>query len=338
MDEVRDSALKNFKFRNLHPNIFLGTASDRYAGWVGQVYSENRYEKSITRRVKKVGGRTFTEEVLPVESVREYFQHFRILELDFTFYRPLIDSEGKPTQNFHLLRLYRKYVNNEDRLLLKVPQIIFAKKLFRNNAYIDNDTYLNPEIFNRQFYEPAVEILGPCLHGFVFEQEYQKKQDRISPEKQAEELDTFFSSVPDDSRYHLEFRTESLLSDPVFEVLERYGVGQILSHWTWLPSLSRQFSLSGRRFLNRSGCCVIRLMTPRGIRYEDAYARAHPFNALVDGMLNPEMIQDTAALMCSAINQGIQISVIVNNRSGGNAPLIVQKITRLFLDMIPHQA
>jgi len=338
MDEVRDSALQNFKFRNLHPNIFLGTASDRYAGWVGQVYSENRYEKSITRRVKKVGGKTFTEEVLPVESVREYIQHFRILELDFTFYRPLIESEGKPTQNFHLLRLYRKYINNEDRLLLKVPQIILAKKLFRNNEYIDNDTYLNPEIFNRQFYEPAVEILGSCLHGFVFEQEYQKKQDRISPEKQAEELDTFFSSVPDDSRYHLEFRTESLLSDPVFEVLERYGVGQILSHWTWLPSLSRQFSLSGRRFLNRSGCCVIRLMTPRGLRYESAYARAHPFNALVDGMLNPEMIQDTAALMCSAISHGIQISVIVNNRSGGNAPLIVQKITRLFLDMIPHQA
>lgn len=337
MDDIKESALQHFQFRNLHPNVSLGTASDRYAGWLGQVYSENRYSTAITRRVKKVGSKTFTEEVLPVESVKEYFQHFRILEIDFTFYRPLIDSDGKPTQNFHLLRSYRQYLNKEDRLLIKVPQIILAKKILRNGAYIENDQYLNTGLFTRQFYEPALELLGPCIHGFVFEQEYQRKQDRPSPGQQANELDGFFSAIPGDSRYHLEFRTESLLSDPVFDVLERHGVGQILSHWTWLSPLSRQFSLSGKRFFNRGKSCVIRLMTPKGVRYEDAYAQAHPFNTIVDGMLNPEMISDTAMLMCLAINEGIQISVIVNNRSGGNAPLIVQKISRQFLDMIPHQ-
>ncbi|HEN20978.1 MAG TPA: DUF72 domain-containing protein [Desulfobacteraceae bacterium] len=336
MDEMKGSALEKFRFRDLHPGILMGTASDRYAGWTGQVYSENRYEKSITPRVKKVGSRTFTEEVLPVESVREYFQHFRVLEIDYTFYRTLIDSSGMPTQNFYLLRSYRQYADEEDRLLLKVPQFITAKRILRNGAYIENDTYLNSELFTRRFYEPAVEILDSCLHGFVFEQEYQRKEDRTPPERQAEELDRFFSSVPADPRYHLELRTERLLSAPVFDVLEKHGVGQVLSHWTWLSPLSRQFSLSGRRFFNGGKRCVIRLMTPRDVRYEDAYALAHPFNALVDGMLDRKMVTDTAELMIQGVNEGIEVSVIVNNRSGGNAPLIVQKISRQFLDMIPH--
>lgn len=38
-------------------------------------------------------------------------------------------------------------------------------------------------------------------------------------------------------------------------------------------------------------------MTPIGLRYEEAYAKAHPFDRLVEGMLQPEMVADTAALM-----------------------------------------
>jgi len=34
------SEIERFIFRNLHDNLFTGTASDRYAGWLGQIYSE----------------------------------------------------------------------------------------------------------------------------------------------------------------------------------------------------------------------------------------------------------------------------------------------------------
>jgi uncharacterized protein YecE (DUF72 family) len=309
----------------------MGTASDRYAGWIGQIYSYRRHAGLISRRSKTVGGKTFTEEVMPVESVEEYFQHFRVLELDFTFYRPLLDREGKPTQNFHVLRNYSQYLNKEDRLILKVPQTIFAKKLRRGSTYVENDQYLNPEIFMRQFHEPALGLMAPWLDGLIFEQEYQRKKDRSSSKELARELDLFFGAIPKDGRYHVELRTDSLLSDPVFNVLEKHGVGQVLSHWTWLPPLSRQFALSGGRFLNSDRRCIVRLMTPRGMRYEDAYARAHPFNALVDGMVNPQMLDETVELIQAAINEDVQINVIVNNRSGGNAPLIAQEIARQFL-------
>ncbi len=332
MPERKSLNLKNFEFRELHPGVFMGTASDRYAGWIGQIYSGRRYAGLTKKRQKRVGGKNFAEEVLPVESVEEYFRHFSVLELDFTFYQSLLDEDGKPTRNFHALRTYSQYLNKEDRLILKVPQTVFARKLRRGGRYIENDQYLNPNIFTSRFYKPAVGLLAPWIAGFIFEQEYQRKQDRPSPKAMAWELDDFFSAIPEDSRYHVEIRTEALVTGPVFNILEKHGVGQVLSHWTWLPPLSRQFASSGRKFLNKGMNCIVRLMTPRGVKYEDAYARTHPFNGMVDGMMNPEMVDETVDIMRAAIENGVQTNVIVNNRAGGNAPLIAQKIAEQFLE------
>jgi uncharacterized protein YecE (DUF72 family) len=333
MSERETLELKNFYFRGLHPQVFLGTASDRYAGWIGQIYAKERYTDKITRRKKSVGKRSFVEEVLPVDSVEEYFHHFRVLELDFTFYRLLLEEDGRPTPNYHVLQKYRQYLKENDSVVVKVPQVICAQKLWRGGKFGENKTYLNQDIFTRQFYDPAVTILGPFLSGFIFEQEYQRKKDRSSPKELAADLDIFFEEIPKDNRYHLELRTEAYLSAPVFEVLEKHGVGQILSHWTWLPSLDKQFAKSGRRFLNSGGQSIIRLMTPRGARYEEAYEEAHPFDALVPSMLQPAMVEETAELMWEAIDNNIRINIIINNRAGGNAPLVGQQIGMRFLEM-----
>ena len=106
MAKASESSSKSFLFRDLDSNILIGMASDRYAGWIGQIYSEGRYEKGITRRSHKVGNKAFNEETLPVESVAEYFEHFPLLEIDYTFYRLLLEKDGKPTQNFHVLKSF----------------------------------------------------------------------------------------------------------------------------------------------------------------------------------------------------------------------------------------
>ena len=124
-------AAKEFQFHSVPPGILFGMASDRYAGWIGQIYSEGRYEKEITRRTHKVGDKSFTEEILPVESVAEYFEHFPLLEIDYTFYRPLLEKDGKPTSNFHILKNYRQHLKAGNLVLLKVPQVIIARKLRR---------------------------------------------------------------------------------------------------------------------------------------------------------------------------------------------------------------
>jgi len=254
---------ETFKFRGLHPEVSIGTASDRYAGWIGQVYSADRYASRVRSRQHKVGGRSFTEKVLPIESVQEYFEHFGVLELDFTFYRPLLETDGSPSQNYHVLQNYRQHLGEDDPLLV-------------------------------------------------------------------EDMDRFFESIPRDDRYHMEIRTEPLLTPSLFSVMRRHGVGQVLSHWTWLPSLRRQFALSDHTFTNAGGHSVLRLLTPRGVRYEDAYAKAHPFDRLVEGMATPEMIEDTVGLMEKGIEKKARMNVIVNNRAGGNAPLTARQIVSRF--------
>ena len=100
-----------------------------------------------------------------------------------------------------------------DLVLLKAPQIVIARKLRRGGAFVENENYLNADIFTKQFYQPAVEILGPCLNGIIFEQEYHVKNDRIPISKLAQDLDEFFGKIPKDTRYHIELRTEAYLAD-----------------------------------------------------------------------------------------------------------------------------
>ena len=157
-----------------------------------------------------------------------------------------------------------------------------------------------------------------------------RKKDRLPIKEVAEDLDRFFGSIPEDTRYHIELRTEAYLSFPIFRVLEKHGVGQVLSHWTWLPSPNNQLNRAGNRVFNSGGQRIIRLMTPMGMWYENAYAKAHPFNKLIDGMLQSQMVKETAGFMRGAAEKSIETSVIINNRAGGNAPIIAQKVAEEF--------
>jgi hypothetical protein len=230
MSRPNDLDLESYCFRGLHRDVFVGTASDRYAGWIGQIYSEDLYRGRIISRTKKVGGKSFREKVLPVDGLGEYFNHFPVLEIDYTFYQLLLDPHGTPTQTFHVLKSYGEHMTDADSLILKVPQVVFAQKIRHGSGYMSNDTYLNPQIFTQRFYMPAIDLLGARLRGFVFEQEYQRKDERTPAPKLAEALEGFFGAIPIDQRYHIEFRTESYLDKTVFAVLEKFGIGQVLSH------------------------------------------------------------------------------------------------------------
>jgi len=67
-------------------------------------------------------------------------------------------------------------------------------------------------------------------------------------------------------------------------------------------------------------------MSPLRVGYEDSYAKAFPFDKMIDGMMNPAMVEDTVRLIRDTIELGIKVVVIINNRAGGNAPLIAQEI------------
>jgi hypothetical protein len=90
------------------------------------------------------------------------------------------------------------------------------------------------------------------------------------------------------------------------------------------PPLRKQLTKADGRFFNKES--VIRLLTPLGMRYDDSYEKAYPFDSLVEGMMQPEMVLDTVEIIKAAIEKGIMVNPIINNRAGGNAPLIAREI------------
>ena len=71
---------------------------------------------------------------------------------------------------------------------------------------------------------------------------------------------------------------------------------------------------------------VIQLITFLRMSYEESYAKAFPFDKMVSGMLDPEMIKNMAIIVNEAMQDKIQVNLIINKRAGGSAPLIAQKI------------
>lgn len=340
----RRARIAQYDFRLVHPHVLFGTASDRYAGWIGQIYPE-AYTAQVKTRKKKLGGRMFEERTLPVESVRDYFDHFGVLELDFTFYRPLREADGTPSSNLFVLQQYADEAPEDATFLLKAPQAYFARTLRRSQGgtvfYEENPDFLNAAAYSTRFLQPAREILGERLAGILFQQEYQRVSEGPTPEENIVELDGFFRDISSDVQSHLELRSEHLLIPPYFDWLADRGLGYIFSHWTWLPPIRNQWKRCGGRFTAANGQVIARLLTPRNVKYADAYAAAHPFDRTVPAIAETQqardMVLDATALAFQAERQGALLNVIANNRAWGNAPELAQAVAHRVLDEVERR-
>lgn len=334
----RLDAIERFDFRDLHPRLKFGTASDRYGGWIGQIYAEGRYP--VSTRKRKVGGSSLEERTLPVESVAEYFEHFSILEIDFTYYRPLLDAENMPAPNYHVLAQYAEHAPPAARFLLKAPQQFTSPVLRRSSGgrveHVPNDLCLDIDAYVTTFLEPAADLLGERLAGVIFEQPYQRVSDTPPTDMHIGELDIFFSEVPDLTQTHLEVRSPHLLTPPFFDWLDTVGLGFTFSHWTWLPPIIDQWKKTGGRFTAANRTAVIRLLTPLRMSYEESFRLAFPFEAPTPELAGtPEakrMIDETTALAYQALDQEVTLNVITNNRAFGNSPALTQALAHRFLD------
>ena len=337
----RRTAVDAYDFRDFHPHVRFGTASNRYGGWIGQIYPAEQYADRVSTRSRKMGGQTFTERRVPIESVRDYFEHFEVLEIDFTFYRPLLEADGEPGSNYHVLSNYADYAPTDASFLLKAPQKFFARSLRRDGQFVDNPSFLDAESYVETFHEPALDILGDQLDGLIFQQEYQRVADSPSPAENVDQLDNFFGALPATPQSHIELRSEHLLRGPYFDWLAARGLGHVFSHWTWLPPIRRQWALAGERLTAENGQVVTRLLTPRNMKYAEAYATAHPFEEPVPQLSETEqahdMVLDTTALAFRAEAQNALLNVIANNRAWGNAPDLNRAIAHRILDEVERR-
>jgi uncharacterized protein YecE (DUF72 family) len=339
---LRDE-IEAFDFRHIHPDVYFGTASDRYAGWIGQIYSP-AWESQVTSRKRTLGGRRFDERQFPIESVGEYFEHFRVLELDFTFYRVLVEPDGNAGPNWFVLKQYADHAPDHARFYLKAPQQVFARILRDGKGYRDNPDYLNADMFMKGFLDPARAMLGDRLGGVICEQEYQRKAESPPVAEHVAALARFFDEVGSmseedpgkDLGCHLEIRSPHLLLPEYFDWLEATGIGHVFSHWTWLPALREQWEMSGHRLTSARQEVVARLLTPLRVPYAKAYATAYPFDRPVPEIATSkggqDMVLDTVALGMQALKHDSAPIILLNNRAWGSAPDLARQVASRLAD------
>jgi uncharacterized protein YecE (DUF72 family) len=337
----RRAEVARYDLRHLHPRVRVGTASDRFAGWMGQVYPRDVWAERVSTRSKKSGGETLEERLLPVASVEDFFLHFGVLELDFTFYRPLLEKDGRSSPALFTLQEYAEHAPANARFLLKAPQAFSARRVRRSAGgqaqFVDNPDYLDAAAYTDRFLAPALDALGADrLAGVIFEQEYARVNESPHPEAFVGALDAFFADVPDTAQAHLEVRSPHLLVPPYFAWLETRGLGFVFSHWQWLPALKEQWALAGERFTAANGEAVLRLLAPREMRYERSLALAHPFDAPVPELAATpqarQMVDEATALLYKAVEADVTMNAITSNRAWGNAPDLARTLADRFLD------
>lgn len=284
--------------------IRFGTSTWAYEGWQGQVYTR-AYAKS-----------RFAQECLG-----EYCQYqyngaplFRTVGNDAAFYRPPTASQ---------LQRYLHQIPEDFQMCFKVWEEITIPAFARHPRYgakagQANPRFLDAALFNDLVLTPFREArfaphLGPLLFEF--------QRHGLPTDEWCMQLDRFFRQLPRAFRYAVEIRNAGLLGADYHHILAAHGVAHVYNHWSLMPALVEQHRRLGGF---TAPFTVVRLLTPLGITYEAAKKRAAPYDRLVDVL--PEMRRETVSLVRSAVSEGRQAYVLVNNRAEGNAPRTIQAL------------
>jgi uncharacterized protein YecE (DUF72 family) len=288
---------------SLSPFIHFGTSTWAYEGWQGIVYHKPYPKKR------------FKQDCLAEYAEYEYEEEriFRTVGFDFTFY-------GPPSAD--LLRHYAAQLPQGFRACSKVWEEItvpvypaglrYRKKAGPNPHFLDVDYFL--EMVLPPFDEAFRDHTGPFMFEF--------QRSGIEPENFLPQLDHFLSRLPKQYQYAVEVRTPSLLGARYHDTLKAHGVAHVYNHLFGMPSLMDQHHALGQSFPTQF--TVLRLLTPRTMKYHDAVKAYEPYNKLVKPL--PDMRQETLTLIDQAVTEEVRAHVLVNNRSEGSAPLTIQAL------------
>jgi len=288
-------------------DIFIGTSSWKYEGWLGQIYTRDRY---LSR------GR-FSQKRFQDECLSEYAETFPIVCGDFSFYQ-------FPSEQY-----WRKLFGSAPAKLqfaFKVPEDVTVKQFPRHPRYgtragDDNSSFLDAPLFQSAFldllapYQPRVAVLILEFGSFA-------RQCFADTGAFLEQLDPFLAALPRDFRYAVEIRNPEFLSPEYFACLRSHGVAHIFSAWTRMPEIGIQSNL---RDAYTADFTIARALLRRGRPYEEAVAKFTPYERVQDP--NPDTRDALRRLIAHARERHQPSYIFVNNRLEGNAPETIEAIT-----------
>jgi len=280
--------------------LFLGTSSWKYEGWLGQIYTPERY---FTR------GR-FSAKRFEQECLNEYAETFPIVCGDFAFYqfptaafwRKLFDQVPAPFQ-----------------FAFKVPEEITLPVFpslprYGLRAGRGNPNFLSADIMKVQF----LDLLTPyadrvALLIFEFGAGIGRAFDGVK--NFGEALSEFFAALPTTFRYGVEIRQAQFLEPEYFRALTEQGVAHVFNSWTEMPGINEQ---TGNSEAFTANFTAARALLRPGRGYENSVRMFSPYREIREP--NAEVRSALRALLVRAKKRAEPTFIFVNNRLEGFAP------------------
>ena len=284
-------------------NIFIGGSSWKYEGWLGQVYTRERY---LARG--RFSRRTFESECLA-----EYAETFPTVCGDFAFYQ-------FPPEEFW--RKLFAHVPRSFRFAFKVPEQITCKVFPTHPRYgpqagRENAAFLDAGMFQEMFLRPLLPHREKTAL-LIFEFGAFGRRSFADPGEFLDRLDPFLAALPPEFRYAVEIRNPEFLARDYFACLRAHRVAHVYNAWSKMPELRYQIALPDSATANFLVC---RALLRRGRMYEDAVTTFAPYTEIQDP--NPEARDSMKVLIGRARENKQFLFLFVNNRLEGNAPLTI---------------
>jgi uncharacterized protein YecE (DUF72 family) len=286
--------------------IFIGASSWKYEGWLGQVYTRDRY----------LARGAFARRHFEAECLNEYARTFPIVCGDFSFYQ------------FPSGQYWRRIFASAPgslRFAFKAPEQVTAKVFPEHPRYgaqggTVNRDFLDAALFNGSF----LERLAPYRHqvaAVILEFGAFSRQSYAHVREFLDDLDGFLGALPREFRYSVEIRNPEFLGPDYFACLARHRVAHVFNAWTRMPELREQIRMAGAFTADFTVC---RALLRRGRAYADAVKSFAPYEDIRDP--NPAGRQAIRDLIEWARTNRRAAFIFVNNRFEGNAPRTIETI------------
>jgi uncharacterized protein YecE (DUF72 family) len=291
-------------------DIFVGTSSWKYPGWLGQVYTPARYQSRGRLAQKK-----FEQECLT-----EYASVFPTVCGDFAFYQ------------FPTAELWERtfaQVPDDFRFSLKVPEDVTVQRFPDLPRYGHRAGAPNPDFMNAALvYDKLLARLAPYrqrLGVLIFEFGTLHEAPWCEPDAFAERLDAMLADLPTDRfRLAVEVRNPAFVAPPsaYWACLRRRGVAHCFNSWTRMPSIAEQARIPDAF---TAGHVAARFLLRPGRSYQQAVDRFAPYNRVVEP--DPEGRAALRGLIERCLTEQRTLFAFVNNRLEGNAIETIEAAT-----------
>jgi len=286
--------------------IYIGGSSWKYEGWLGQIYTRDRY---LSR------GR-FSRQRFQADCLREYAETFPTVCGDFAFYQ-------FPSEDFWR-KLFHQTPENF-RFAFKVPEQITCKVFPSHPRYgpqagRENETFLASSAFREMFLRPLMAYRKQTAL-LIFEFGAFSRSTFAELSEFLDRLDPFLAELPPEFRYAVEIRNPEFLEKDYFACLRGHKVAHVYNAWSKMPELRHQLSIPDSV---TADFLVCRALLRRGRTYEQAVGQFEPYREIQDP--NPEARDSMRILIGRAREDKRMLFLFVNNRLEGNAPLTILSV------------